>query len=114
MFAPGVLTFRTLAVNAGTLHPLGAVSSLSGPRLDELKQLFDVNFFSLVAILAHAIPHLRTRDGKDGLAEGEPAGRVILVSSGAATGGTTGWAAYKCVQVHHLLAVESATSSRAI
>ncbi|GAA5854001.1 hypothetical protein JCM9279_003758 [Rhodotorula babjevae] len=83
-----------LILNAGTLHPLGAVSSLSGPRLDELKQLFDVNFFALVAILAHAIPHLRTRDGKEGLAEGEPAGRVILVSSGAATGGTTGWAAY--------------------
>ncbi|GAA6001774.1 uncharacterized protein JCM10292_005903 [Rhodotorula paludigena] len=83
-----------LILNAGTLHPLGAVSSLSGPRLAELKSLFDVNFFALVAILAHAIPYLRTREGKDGLQEGEPAGRVVLVSSGAATGGTTGWAAY--------------------
>ncbi|GAA6048141.1 hypothetical protein JCM3770_003681 [Rhodotorula araucariae] len=83
-----------LILNAGTLHPLGAVSSLSGPRLAELKSLFDVNFFALVAILAYAIPHLRSREGKTGLADGEPAGRVVLVSSGAATGGTTGWAAY--------------------
>lgn len=81
------------------MGPLAPVSALGGPALDGVKELFDVNFFSLVSIISHALPHLRRREGKEGLAAGEPAGRIVLVSSGAATGGVTGWAAYKCVPI---------------
>jgi NAD(P)-dependent dehydrogenase (short-subunit alcohol dehydrogenase family) len=83
-------------VNAGTLHPLSPVSGLTAScgNLDKTRELFEVNFFSLISILSHAITYLKSRDGKD-LKEGEPAGRVVLVSSGAATGGTGGWAAVR-------------------
>ncbi|GAA6039627.1 hypothetical protein JCM8097_002224 [Rhodosporidiobolus ruineniae] len=82
-------------LNAGVVEPVSPIRSLthSSGKLDELRTLFEINFFSLVSLLTHAIPYLNERDGK-GLEEGEPAGRVVLVSSGAATGGTTGWAAY--------------------
>ncbi|GAA5943527.1 hypothetical protein JCM10213_005520 [Rhodosporidiobolus nylandii] len=84
-----------LILNAGTLHPVSAIRDLtaSSGKLDEFRNLMEVNFYSLVSILTHAIPYLKERDGKD-LKEGEPAGRVVLVSSGAATGGVSGWAAY--------------------
>lgn len=84
------------AVNAGQMGPLGPVASFTDPAAQQaLRSLFDVNFFSLVSIISHALPYLRSRDGKEGLKEDEPAGRIVLVSSGAATGGVTGWAAYK-------------------
>ncbi|GAA6015661.1 hypothetical protein JCM8202_001066 [Rhodotorula sphaerocarpa] len=83
-----------LILNAGQMGPLAPVAALGGPALDGVKELFEVNFFSLVSIVAHALPHLRQREGKEGLASGAPAGRIVLVSSGAATGGVTGWAAY--------------------
>ncbi|GAA5910477.1 hypothetical protein JCM5296_007189 [Sporobolomyces johnsonii] len=82
-----------LILNAGTLHPLGTYRNLVG-KLDEYKNLFDVNFFSLVSIVGHAVPYLNEREGKDELKDGEPTGRVILVSSGAAVGGIAGWGAY--------------------
>lgn len=84
-----------LAVNAGQMGPLAPVSALGGPALDGVKELFDVNFFSLISIVSHALPYLRKREGKEGLEQDQPAGRIVLVSSGAATGGVTGWAAYK-------------------
>ncbi|GAA5911334.1 hypothetical protein JCM6882_002350 [Rhodosporidiobolus microsporus] len=82
-------------LNAGTVHPVSAIRDLSASsgKLDEFRQLMEVNFVSLVSLLTHAIPYLNVRDGKS-LEEGAPAGRVVLVSSGAATGGVTGWAAY--------------------
>ncbi|GAA5835413.1 hypothetical protein JCM11251_005228 [Rhodosporidiobolus azoricus] len=82
-------------LNAGTLHPVSSIRNLtaSSGKLDEFRNLMEVNFISLVSLLTHAIPYLNERDRKD-LKEGEPAGRVVLVSSGAATGGVTGWAAY--------------------
>ncbi|KZO94904.1 short-chain dehydrogenase [Calocera viscosa TUFC12733] len=44
---------------------------------------FDLNVFSLINTLVPAIPALR-----------QNAGRVVFVSSGAATGNTAGWASY--------------------
>jgi len=74
-------SLSALVLNAGTLHPMARIST---PDLvDEWKSLFDVNFFSLVHTIQAAVPHLR-----------ETQGRVIFVSSGAATGGTAGWGAY--------------------
>jgi len=61
--------------------------------LDEYKQLFDINFFSIISILSHSLPYLTSRESKS-LSQDQPAGRVILVSSGAATGGVAGWGAY--------------------
>lgn len=54
---------------------MGPTSSMKG-RLDEYRQLFDVNFFSLISIISHAIPHLN----EDNVA-GPTKGRIILVSS---------------------------------
>ncbi|GAA5979456.1 hypothetical protein JCM10908_002931 [Rhodotorula pacifica] len=83
-----------LILNAGQMGPLAPVSALGGPALDGVRELFDVNFFSLISIVSHALPYLRQREGKEGLTQDQPAGRIVLVSSGAATGGVTGWAAY--------------------
>ncbi|KWU45682.1 NAD(P)-binding protein [Rhodotorula sp. JG-1b] len=83
-----------LILNAGQMGPLAPVSALGGPALEGVKELFEVNFFSLISIISHALPYLRQREGKAGLAQDQPAGRIVLVSSGAATGGVTGWAAY--------------------
>ncbi|KAK4051308.1 hypothetical protein OIO90_004789 [Microbotryomycetes sp. JL221] len=76
-----------LILNAGTLDPLGTTEGLTG-KLDKYKTLFDVNFFSLVSIVQHALPHLRERSKHD------VSGRIIMVSSGAATGGVAGWGPY--------------------
>ncbi|GAA5894498.1 uncharacterized protein JCM6883_002120 [Sporobolomyces salmoneus] len=83
-----------LILNAGTLHPLGTHRSFTGSKLEEYKSLFDVNFFSLISIIGHALPYLSSREGKSNLSDSDPAGRIIAVSSGAATGGYQGWGAY--------------------
>jgi NAD(P)-dependent dehydrogenase (short-subunit alcohol dehydrogenase family) len=44
---------------------------------------FDVNFFSIITLVQHALPALR-----------ESKGRVIFVSSGAAVNAYHGWGAY--------------------
>lgn len=69
------------AVNAGTVT-FGTTASFVD-RMDEYKSVFDVNYFSLVSIIGHALPHLK-----------EANGRIVLVSSGAATGGVVSWGAY--------------------
>ncbi|KDE05880.1 hypothetical protein MVLG_03823 [Microbotryum lychnidis-dioicae p1A1 Lamole] len=82
-----------LILNAGTLSPLGKISSMAG-RLAEHKALFDTNYFSLVSLISHALPFLNERANKD-LQEGEEiSGRIVMVSSGASTGGVAGWGAY--------------------
>lgn len=86
--------FESLPVNAGTLHPLGTHRNLGGSTLSEYKQLFSINFFSLVSILSHSLPYLTSRESKSLSSSSDPAGRVILVSSGAAVGGVAGWGAY--------------------
>lgn len=45
--------------------------------------MFDVNLFSTLHLIKASLPLLR-----------ESKGRVIFVSSGAATGGTAGWGPY--------------------
>ncbi|KAM0751690.1 short-chain dehydrogenase [Meredithblackwellia eburnea MCA 4105] len=82
----------SLILNAGTLFPIGTTESLKG-KLDEYKKLFDINFFSLVSIVSHAIPHLRAASSlqPDAVAK---VGRVVMVSSGASTGGVAAWGAY--------------------
>lgn len=80
-----------LILNAGTLGPIAMTHELTG-RIEEVEALFRTNYFSLISILTYALPHLKSRDGK---AEGAIAGRVVMVSSGASTGGIAGWGAYR-------------------
>ncbi|KAF9368265.1 hypothetical protein CPC16_005529, partial [Podila verticillata] len=69
-----------LVLNAGVLDPVGPVS---GTSVEDWKRNFDINFFSIVTIVQHALPALRAAKG-----------RVILVSSGAAIYAYHGWGAY--------------------
>ncbi|KAI0832381.1 short-chain dehydrogenase [Trametes gibbosa] len=73
-----------LILNAGVLEPLGKIAS-EDITLEQWKQHFDVNFFSLVTALRATLPELR----KSSLG-----GRVVFVSSGAATGHTPSWGPY--------------------
>ncbi|KAJ7498838.1 hypothetical protein FB451DRAFT_1203190 [Mycena latifolia] len=72
-----------LILNAATLAPLCRIAD--DAPLDQWKSHFDVNFFSLVTALKVVLPALR---------KSELGGRVIFVSSGAATKGTAGWGPY--------------------
>lgn len=67
-------------------EPTGKITS---PQLEveSWKAHFDVNFFSLVSSLRSTLPWLHMN-------EGDVRGRVIFVSSGAATGNIFGWAPY--------------------
>ncbi|GJJ74236.1 hypothetical protein EMPS_06594 [Entomortierella parvispora] len=69
-----------LVLNAGVLEPVGP---LSNTAVEDWKKAFDVNFFSVVTIVQHALPALRASKG-----------RVVLVSSGAALYPYHGWGAY--------------------
>ncbi|KZS98052.1 NAD(P)-binding protein [Sistotremastrum niveocremeum HHB9708] len=73
-----------LILNAGTL---GELKKISSPTLSlaDWKLTFDVNFFSLVQTLNICTPLLKSSIF---------GGRVIFVSSGAATGGIATWGAY--------------------
>jgi NAD(P)-dependent dehydrogenase (short-subunit alcohol dehydrogenase family) len=55
---------------------------------------FQINLFSLVSMLQHATPHLRSS---------ENGGKVVMVSSGAATGNTSGWGCYNSSKVSEIL-----------
>ncbi|KAG0359975.1 hypothetical protein BC939DRAFT_397177 [Gamsiella multidivaricata] len=69
-----------LVLNAGVLEPLGSIASTS---VEDWKQAFDINFFSILTLVQHALPALR-----------ESKGRVVFVSSGAANSAYHGWGAY--------------------
>ncbi|KAF9959560.1 hypothetical protein BGZ72_009395 [Mortierella alpina] len=69
-----------LVLNAAVLDPVGPISSTS---VEDWKKSFDINFFSVVTFVQHALPALRAAKG-----------RVILVSSGAALYAYHGWGAY--------------------
>ncbi|KAJ9118152.1 hypothetical protein QFC22_004055 [Naganishia vaughanmartiniae] len=69
-----------LILNAGTLDPLGPVLKTD---IKDWQTAFNVNFFSLVTMLQSTTTALRQTKGK-----------IVFVSSGAATGDTQGWAAY--------------------
>ncbi|KAF9154811.1 hypothetical protein BG015_011925 [Linnemannia schmuckeri] len=69
-----------LVLNAGILEPLAPIANAN---VKDWKHNFDVNFFSIVTLVQHALPALR-----------ESKGRVIFVSSGAAVNAYHGWGAY--------------------
>ncbi|KAL2142439.1 hypothetical protein VTI28DRAFT_1148 [Corynascus sepedonium] len=78
-----ILTFGRIdgvVVNHGVLSPMTRIENAS---IEEWKKLYDANLFSALALTKEAIPHLRASKG-----------RIIFVSSGAATGAYTAWGAY--------------------
>ena len=66
--------------NAGVLDPIGPIENTS---VDQWKQLYDINVFSVVELIKHSLPHLKKTNGK-----------VIGVSSIAAFTAFNGWYAY--------------------
>ncbi|KAJ7283570.1 hypothetical protein C8J57DRAFT_738975, partial [Mycena rebaudengoi] len=72
-----------LVLNAGILEPLCRIGD--DTPLKDWKNIFDINFFSLVTALKSSLPALR----KSSLG-----GRVVFVSSGASVSGLAGWAPY--------------------
>ncbi|KAH9247580.1 hypothetical protein BASA81_014836, partial [Batrachochytrium salamandrivorans] len=75
-----------LVHNAGTLNPLARVIDMD---LTALRQLMEVNVFAGIEMVQCALPMLRNADATSGLA-----GRVVMVSSGAALKAYEGWIPY--------------------
>ena len=73
-----------LILNAGVLEPTGKITS-PGLSVEAWKQHFEVNFFSLLTALRTTLPWLH---------KSTLGGRIIFISSGAATGNMYGWAPY--------------------
>ncbi|PSR80867.1 hypothetical protein BD289DRAFT_484706 [Coniella lustricola] len=69
-----------LVVNHAALEPIKRIADSS---IDEWKKLYDINFFSALAIAQAAIPHLRKTKG-----------RIVMVTSGAMQKGYTAWGPY--------------------
>ncbi|KAJ1678457.1 hypothetical protein EV182_004012 [Spiromyces aspiralis] len=69
-----------LVNNAGLLEPIRKVADTS---VDDWKRHFDVNLFAVLELTREALPHLR-----------ETKGRIINLSSGAATRAYQAWGAY--------------------
>ncbi|KAI5961562.1 hypothetical protein KGF57_001687 [Candida theae] len=70
----------SVIANAGVLDPVGAINTTS---IDDWKKLYDVNLFSIVQLIQLSLPELKRTHGK-----------VVAVSSGAATKPYSGWYAY--------------------
>jgi len=70
----------SLVLNAGTLNP---VAQLQNANVDDWRRGFETNFFSLISMIKHSLPHLR-----------KSRGRVVMISSGSATNPTIGWGSY--------------------
>ncbi|KAI7893927.1 uncharacterized protein EV154DRAFT_126110 [Mucor mucedo] len=88
----------SIIANAGVLEPLDNIATAP---VEGWKRLFDVNVFSILSLIQHALPYLRKSDK----------GSIIIVSSGAALKGYKGWGAYGASKatVNHItstLAVE--------
>ncbi|KAI9497156.1 hypothetical protein BDB00DRAFT_805224 [Zychaea mexicana] len=88
-----------IIANAGVVQPLASVADVS---IEEFKRSFDINFFSIVSLIQEALPHLRKSKGS-----------IIMVSSGAASRGYLGWAAYGSSKaaMNHLASTLSAEES---
>ncbi|CAJ2504494.1 Uu.00g118880.m01.CDS01 [Anthostomella pinea] len=69
-----------IVVNHGTLSP---ISKICDSDAEEWRRAYDINVFSAVALIKEAIPELRKSKG-----------RVVFVSSGAASGAYAGWGSY--------------------
>ncbi|EJD01105.1 short-chain dehydrogenase [Fomitiporia mediterranea MF3/22] len=85
--ALAIKTYRNLdglILNAGVVEPMGLIRD---PEIttESWRRHFDVNFFSLLYTVQAALPALRSSDLR---------GRIIFISSGAATGGTPAWGVY--------------------
>ena len=84
-----------MVLNHGILGPIGRVgktneSQATGSELaTQWARVMDVNFFSQLDMVSHALPHLRLSCHRHGAAP-----RIVLVSSGAATKGYAAWGAY--------------------
>ncbi|KAJ3199910.1 hypothetical protein HDU82_009325, partial [Entophlyctis luteolus] len=68
--------------NAGVLHPIARLATVSA---DDVRKLLEINVVSILSLAQRALPHLRVAEG---------GGRMIFVSSGAATSAYAGWGAY--------------------
>lgn len=73
-----------LILNAGTIDPIGPIADPAN-TVQQWADTFQINLFSIIHMLQHATPHLR---------KAEHGGKVVMVSSGAATGNTFGWGCY--------------------
>ncbi|KAH9469002.1 hypothetical protein Pst134EA_009522 [Puccinia striiformis f. sp. tritici] len=71
-----------LILNSGMIK-FERIDDPNSSSIESWKEVFDVNFFSLVSILKHSLTHLR-----------ESKGKVIFISSGASVGGIASWGSY--------------------
>ncbi|QEU62765.1 hypothetical protein KDRO_F06960 [Kluyveromyces lactis] len=72
-----------IVANAGVLDPVEDVNNI---HISKWKQLFDINFFSVVSLVSHALPLLKQSNGN-----------IVLVSSGAST------KSYVCIPLNFIL-----------
>lgn len=72
-----------IVANAGVLDPVEDVNNI---HISKWKQLFDINFFSVVSLVGHALPLLKQSNGN-----------IVLVSSGAST------KSYVCIPLNFIL-----------
>ncbi|RKP12719.1 hypothetical protein BJ684DRAFT_20757 [Piptocephalis cylindrospora] len=79
--------------NAGTL---GGIERVADVSVQAWKHVFDVNVFSILDLTQRALPLLRTSGG-----------RVLVVSSGAATHAYTGWSSYSASKAAANMLVQS-------
>lgn len=77
---------NSVICNAGVLDPVGHIADID---VENLRKLFDINFFSIVQLLQEAIPQLRKSAEESGAASS-----CLFVSSGASLGSYDGWMAY--------------------
>ncbi|KAF2997657.1 hypothetical protein E8E13_005543 [Curvularia kusanoi] len=70
----------SLILNHGSLDP---VAKIADSNISEWRAAYDTNVLSCVGMIQAALPSLR-----------ETSGRIVITSSGAATGHYQGWAAY--------------------
>ncbi|KAJ1504124.1 hypothetical protein HMI54_007860 [Coelomomyces lativittatus] len=68
--------------NAGVIEPMGSMASL---KIQDIKHLFNVNLFSVIELTQWALPYLRKAEGQ---------GKLIFISSGAATKAYPSWSPY--------------------
>ncbi|EFC39658.1 predicted protein [Naegleria gruberi] len=74
-----------LVCNAGVIGPIQNISQWNHEQATDLNQVFQVNLISVMQLCHYCLPELRK--SPDG-------GRILLVSSGAATRAIDGWSAY--------------------
>ncbi|KAI1844994.1 hypothetical protein JX265_008421 [Neoarthrinium moseri] len=81
-----------IVINHGVLTPL---TKIADADVEDWRRAYDINVLSAVALVKEAIPELRKTKG-----------RIVFVSSGAATGAYTAWSAYGTAKaaVNHLCA----------